>query len=229
LCVLVSGIGCVYFLSISYFYIALEYFQVWFISTLIFFLDTESGWSKILSFALSVLVAIGWGATYFLSNTSLPSLHGPEFVVASLVMAVMPIFFLGGMLWMVFEISFVFSAENSTPPPIKTVELDLLLYMISLNVICFFGTNSFNNNLHMILDIRTMVMLFSGIYQEKDKMKLLQIPSFIVVMVIIMTSFVLFAVGDKIVNLIGDSLYILIGVVLFYETKKGRDSKNKEN
>jgi hypothetical protein len=216
LCVVISAAGCIYFLSKHYFYVALEYFQVWFISCLVILFDCEDKVIQRISLLLLVLVSCGWGTTYTIVNSS--NFDENEFKIAVIITGLMAIFFLGGMVTMASVIP-----KISPPSILKVVELDLLLYLISLNAICFFTDNQFNNNLHMILDLRTMVMLYGGIYQERDKMKLLQIPSFQFIITLIIISFVLFAFGFKVATLVADSIYVVIGTVLFLEFQKAKE------
>ena len=101
----------------------------------------------------------------------------------------------------------------------KRVELDLLLYLTSLNAICFFTPNrAFNSNLHMILDIRTIVMLFNGLFQPKDKMELLRLPSFLVVMFLIVMSFIISSAANISFGAAISSIYIVIGIIIARES-----------
>ena len=52
--------------------------------------------------------------------------------------------FFGGMLYCTYT-----STTRRLDGIVRRVEVDLLLYLIALNAICFFSNNTFNNNLHI--------------------------------------------------------------------------------
>jgi hypothetical protein len=211
LCFIISATGILYFIfSKNYLWIALEYLQVCFISCLVIALDTTEKWIKNLSFLFIFLVAVCWAVVYLI--THIEGLSGLYLVFSTLFVSLAGIFFIGGMVYVTIIIT-----QISTPKIHRCVELDLILYLISLTAICYFSTNTFNNNLHMILDIRTLIMLFSGLYQEKDKTKLLSLPSFFVIMLLIIISFALFALADTLYIILANVLYVVIGILLYRE------------
>lgn len=222
LCVLISCGGFSYFIYINHLYVALEYFQVCFISSIVVVLDNTNIKLQIGGLIASILVAIGWSVTYFIANTS----NVPEelLIAATIISATMSLLFLGGLICMTYVIT-----EISSPNNMRCIELDLVLYLVALTAICFFSTNEFNNNLHMILDIRLMVTLYSGLYQEKDKMKLLRIPSFLLNMTLIIISFMFFAIQYPIFHIIANSFYIVIGCLFIYEARWKRINWKKIN
>lgn len=201
--------GAIYFLCKNDSFITLEYIQISFISAIVVALDHEE---KIIQrIALVILFGIGvfWGVLYTTSSYKTESVP----LVSAISAASAVLFFQGGMTFVSYVIT-----EISSPSIMKSVELDLILYLISLNAICFFSSNQhFNNNLHMILDIRTMVMLFSAIYQEKDKMKLVLIKDFVLIMCLIIVSFILYSFSSNPYEIFGNSIYVIIGSILWKE------------
>jgi hypothetical protein len=211
LCFLISATGILYFIfSKNYLWIALEYLQVCFISCIVITLDTTKEWIKKLTFFFVFVIACCWGAVYLI--THLEGLSGLYLIFSALMVSLAGIFFIGGMVYVAFIVT-----QISTPKIHRCVELDLILYLISLTAICYFSTNTFNNNLHMILDIRTLIMLFSGLYQEKDKTKLLSLPSFFIIMILIIISFILFALEDTLYIILANGIYVVIGFLLYRE------------
>jgi hypothetical protein len=221
--------GAIYFLSQRRIFICLEYAQISFISTLVVVLDNESKYIQRMGLLVAACIGGFWGTIY-----SIAAVESETTEIGAIICAGMgTTSFLGSMVFLVYVIAEINSSPSTATTGtssmtttatatigknMKCAELDLILYLISLNAICFFSSNQhFNNNLHMILDIRTMVMLFSGIYQEKDKMKLVQIFDFLVIMILIMISFILFSFSETPFQMTGNSIYIIIGGILWKE------------
>ncbi len=206
-CFGVSLSGCVYFMSKQYINVSLQYFQICFISTLTVCLDSESWYKQRVFFVLSYLVACGWAMAWIWAGYKYLSWQLYNYVTGGMC----SFFFLNGML------SATYVALNA-PAEVKYVELDLLLYLVSLNAICFFSNDDvFNNNLHMILDIRTLVLLYTCLHQPKQKMELLNSATFIIIMIIVIIVFIIYSNDTNIANATGNSLYVIIGMLLMYE------------
>ncbi len=207
LCFVISLSGSIYFLSKQYINVSLQYFQICFISTLTVCLDAESWYKQRIFFVLSYLVACVWAMALLWAGYKYLSWKLYNYITGGFCL----FFFLHGMLGATYVALLV-------PAEVKYVELDLLLYLVSLNAICFFrADDEFNNNLHMILDIRTIVLLYTSLHQPKQKMELLNSVSFISIMVLIVIVFILYASNTDITNAIGYSLYTIIGILLMYE------------
>lgn len=208
--VLISMAVSVYFILHSDYYISLQYLQVCFISTLTVILDAQSATSQHCWLALGVLIAIWW-SFIVLWTAHLYMDYQPINYFASSVVAC---FFVGSMLYATYTILHI-----TTPITMKRVELDLLLYLASLNAICFFSTDSFNANLHMILDIRTIVFLFNGLYQPKDKILLLKSKAFIGIIFLMVAAYIIDGVPNSpLCHFVSNAMYVLIGIILIYES-----------
>lgn len=205
--VVVSISACIYFVYNQLVYVALQYAQVCFISVLTLVLDSSTYWRQRLWLLLAVLAGTGWGAVTIWEGYRYEDFHTYDYVVG----VISGIVFFGSMIY-----SSYVCVEAA--PLGKRVELDLLLYLVSLNAICFFTpAHSFNSNLHMILDIRTMMLLFNGLFQPKDKMDLLRCPSFLVIMLLIISSFIISSSDDVSFGAIISSMYVVIGGILMRE------------
>lgn len=205
ICCIVSITACAYFVSIGYINIALQYTQICFLSSLTVALDADSWWKQRIFFCFCILIAIFWGALFQWAGYKYLDYEIYSYAVVSLS----TYGFFAGMLAMAYVA--ILSTEA------KYVELDLLLYLIALNAICFFSTDdSFNTHLHMILDIRTLMLLYSCIYEPKQKVELLNNATFVTAMTLIIISFVLFTYSDQIIDAFAHTSYIIIGAMLFY-------------
>jgi hypothetical protein len=118
--------------------------------------------------------------------------------------------YLGGLLLLAFK-------ALDAPAETRYIELDLMAYLLSLCAICAFSVNSYNNNLHMVLDLRIVMLLYSCLYQPRKKWELLRIPSFPLVMTLIVFSFMLFGFTYELTLLLGNVLYIVIGALFVRE------------
>jgi hypothetical protein len=163
-----------------------------------------------------MLVSVVWGETYVFAGYQYQNFALYNYFMAAAGGAS----FISGMLSMAYVS--IISTEK------KYVELDLLLYLISLNAICFFSTDDvFNNNLHMILDIRTLVLLYSCLYEPKEKVELLNLRNFVLISFLIIVSFVLFAnetdtgTTGHITNFLGNSNYLVIGILMMSDARYG--------
>jgi peptidoglycan/LPS O-acetylase OafA/YrhL len=207
-CCIVSLLACIYFTTIGYINVALQYYQICFLSTLTVALDADSWKKQRLFFAFTVIVAIGWSAAYQWAG-----IKYLDFTVYQYVFSIMcSFFFIGGMLALTYVA--ILATES------KHVELDLLLYLASLNAICFFNNDDvFNNNLHMILDIRTVVLLYSCLYEPKQKIELLSSKSFVIICILIVICFILFAYMGPITDSVANILYCIMGSMMFYDAR----------
>jgi hypothetical protein len=206
ICFIISLGISVYFVSINHLNVALQYTQVCFISAITIVFDSSEWWTQRLWYSITVLVGGMWLAvTIWSGNVDMgyELLHN---VVASLT----GLFFFGGLLVCIY-------ASMAAPTAVKRVEIDLLLYLISLNAICFFSSDVFNNNLHMILDLRTYVLLFNCMHQPKDKMDLLKSKTLVLIVVLTIAAFLTYIPLSLQADLIGNVLYVVIGMLLVRE------------
>ena len=225
LSVLVSLGATIYFVQKAYIYVALQYTQVCFISVLTVVLDSSTYWIQRFWLVMSIFVALGWGAVTLWEGERYEDFRVYDYAIGSLSGLV----FFGGMIFA----SYV-CVESA--PLGKRVELDLLLYLVSLNAICFFTSNhAFNTNLHMILDIRTMVLLFNGLLQPRDKMDLLRSVPFMSIMFLIIASFMISSTSHISFGTAISSIYVVIGAILAREAYvvhtqcNDRTCKNQRN
>lgn len=210
--VLVSLAVSIYFVAFKdELNVSLQYIQVCFISVLTLILDATTTCRQHLWLVIGICVGIFWGVvTIWSCMRDLD--YGPMELFFALL-ASLPFF--GGLL------ACAHVATSNKKSTTRKVELDLLLYLISLNGICFFSENNFNNNLHMILDIRTIVLLYNALHQPRDKMDLLQSWSFVSIMVLIIVTFIVYSRVTSTTDLVGNVFYFLIGLLLSYEAYIG--------
>jgi len=210
ICCIASFAACIYFTAIGYINVSMQYFQICFLATLTVALDSDSWKKQRLFFVLSVIVGLGWGMVYQWAGYKYL-----DFAVYSYILSIAcSLVFIGGML----AVAYVSILASET----KYVELDLLLYLVSLDVMCFFHADDvFDNNLHLILDIRSIVLLYSCLYEPKQKLDLLTSKSFVLIIILIVFCFILFANMSLITDAIANALYVVIGCILFYDSYKG--------
>ncbi len=206
-CVSVAIAALLYFIiAVQLYEVATQYMQIAFITSITISLDSTTRFRQIqwiiTAGCIATLWVMLWAITTPFSSISLLDL---------LISTISGFFYFGGIL------SMTYKALNA-PAEVKFVEIDLLLYLLSLNAICLFSPNEFNNNLHMILDIRIILLLYTCVYQPKQKMELLRIFKFIIIIIFILISFIIYEKGNNLLNTIGNCLYIIVGMILFYES-----------
>ncbi len=206
LCFLISLSISLYFIFEGYLNVALQYCQVCFISTLTVTLDSSDWFTQRLWYCVAVLVAMGWCGVTLWSGDSYLHYETIHYCVAGIT----GFFFFGGLLCCTY-------ASINAPAAVKRVEIDLLLYLVSLNAICFFSSDSFNNNLHMILDLRTLVLLYNCMHYPRDKMDLLKSKSLVLIVVLVIIAFIIYAHVSRLTDMIGNFFYIVIGGLLWRE------------
>ena len=139
----VVAVACtIYFITKENWNVAFEYGQIGFVSTILLSLDgvtvfQQRGWV-----IAGVLTGILWNyATVVVELNSFP--------VENCICATFASFlYVGGILYSVVVIN-----KISTIHGVRNIEIDLLLYLIGLNAICFFNREKqFNSSLHMMLD-----------------------------------------------------------------------------
>ncbi len=205
-CVSLAIGALLYFIiAVQHYEVATQYMQIAFITSITISLDSATPCRQLLWMVAAGCIATLWVTLWVYTKSNLP--HDPYNLSVAAV---------SGFLYFAGILSMTYKALGA-PAEVKFVELDLLLYLVSLNAICLFSSNEFNNNLHMILDIRTIMLLYNCLYQPKQKMELLRIPSFIAVIIFILVSFIIYAMGNLSDNIIGNCLYLLIGFILIYE------------
>lgn len=204
---LVAIVAMVYFAQADLMNVALQYAQVSFLSAVVICLDSSSPFNQNIYLVIVFLLAVAWATLVFIGVRS-------GYPVQNYVVGGFSAFFnFGGIIYCVYIISRI-----SRRKEYKCVEVDLLLYLAALNAICFFSDNNhFNDNLHLILDLRTMLLLYSGLYQPKNKMKLLRLPRFLIVIIGMIGAFLLFSSETPETDILGNIIYILVGMILFYE------------
>jgi hypothetical protein len=205
--ILVASLFIVYFFCIHRLNVAFEYGQMSFVLSLLISLDSQTLIKQRLWLVYGVAIGVLWSYISILDAEL-------AFPVENMILTIVAeFFFLGGMIYSVIVINRISPSEE-----FKLVEIDILLYLIALNAICFFSSNnSFNNNLHMILDIRMMVVLYNGFYQLKNKMNLLKLKSFLLLIGLIIFAFIIYTRITQVTDLLFSIIYVFVGWILFYE------------
>lgn len=245
--VLVSTGGCLYALLSHQLAMLTEYCQVLYLSTLLIWFGSRSAylasWQRQFWFVCAIAVAIIWSV----ANQFLDAVHGPLgyrfmfgldsflYGVGSLACGYCIVHYplreppkrksaLASKMSLVNADSSSSSSEHSTVVAVANmkplVDIDLLIYLIALNVLCLMPIDSYNYSLHMILDVRMNILLFTGLYQPKDRKFLLRIKSFCLVLVCIIVAFVIFSFGvDRYaVMTCGEAVNTVIGLTLIWES-----------
>lgn len=71
-------------------------------------------------------------------------------------------------------------------------EVDLILYLLVLNVVTAWSpADTFNNELHLLLDVRTFMLVYNCLHQLQKNEELLHYPSFLSVVIITIATFLL--------------------------------------
>lgn len=195
--------------------VGLEYAQICFLACLVVSLDSIDSRTQYCWLIVSSLVSIYWGSLSVRAGLIM-YIPGSEFIFVT-ALSLVPFF--AGMIYCCYVCT-------KAPASFRKVEIDLLLYLVALSAMCFFTQNHFNNNLHMILDIRTMVLLFNGMYMPKDKMDLLRNIPFVVIMALTMIAFFIYGVGGSWSSITFGLIYVVIGGILLYiaHLKNGEQS-----
>lgn len=206
-CFMIAVIALLYFIiALQHYEVATQYMQIAFITSLTIALDSTTPCRQFQWLIIASSIAILWVTLWVYTKSNIAN-NAYNLAIAGI----------SGYLFFIGLLRMTYKAFDA-PADVKFVELDLLLYLLSLNAICWFSSNEFNNNLHMILDIRTIMLLFNCLYQPKQKMELLRIPSFILVIILILLSFIVYAMGNLSDNIIGNCFYIVIGLILIFES-----------
>lgn len=197
--------GCLYFYLMGYYDVVLEYDQVLFLSILVNILDSKPGILRTIWFIGIIMSGISWTLmAVYQATWTLPIYHRVAWTLMAFV-------------YDAGTISCAYVILHHPSKKLKTtnfLELDLLLYLVTLNAICIFPIEHFNSSLHMILDIRMIVLLYSGLYRPHDKIALLRRKSLWFIMLCIISFFVLVSNNDPWFQFAGSIVNIGLGVTL---------------
>lgn len=120
-------------------------------------------------------------------------------------------------------------------------EVDLIVYLVLLNAVTAWGNpDSFNNELHLLLDVRTFILVFNCLHRLQKNEDLLRYPSFIIIVLLTIVTFMLtqclfgkFIVGQAVtpVAILTFVIFGTIGLILLGETyfaRRGTVNGNKD-
>lgn len=202
----------VYFRGPSY--QALQFIQISFISILLIILDASI---DRVAFRLSMVVFII--CVNFLWLYCLSTLWADSF---NLSVAFQVVVYFTGITW---GLGITYACYISGRAN-KETEFDLLLYLSALNAVCSFSpATKMDNTLHLLLDLRTFVLVYTYLHNVPKKEELLQYPTFIAVVVVTIITFLL--TGMMIAHTIPQTdgwamliffLFFCIGLLLFWES-----------
>lgn len=140
--------------------------------------------------------------------------------------------FVCGLLWATGIISACYVSERAN----SNGEVDLILYLLTLNAVNAMGSvDTFNIELHLILDVRTFMLVFNCLHNLQKNEDLLRYPAFISVIVLTIITFfltdVLFAnemqKSKEAGSIITFVLFGVIGVILMVEVYISVKAKQK--
>lgn len=200
-----AAVGIAYFYFHGYYDVVLEYNQIFFLSVLVNILDSTPGVLRTLWFVLIVCAGIIWTSmAVYVSTWALPVYH-------QVAWTLMAFFYDAG------TISCAYVILHHPSRKLKAtnfLEVDLLLYLVSLNAICIFPVSHFNSSLHLILDIRMIVLLYGGLYRPNDKVALLRRKSIWLIMACILVFFVLVSSKNLWAQFVGSIVNFGVGLTL---------------
>lgn len=189
---------------------SIEYVQICFLAVIVSIIDSEPGYIRYGLFGLHALVGVAWtaGAVYF-ATWGMPA-------IASVLIAIDNTLYTTGALSCAIVI--INRPATKEIPKVTFIDLDLLVYLVALNLLCINPVESFNLGLHMILDIRLIVLLFVGLYRPADKIQLLHDKSFVAALVSIVAFFLIYkADTDYVTHSIAFVVNTVLGVVLHWQ------------
>ncbi|RYH04788.1 hypothetical protein EON65_46500 [archaeon] len=196
--------------SLGYYETVKEYMQICFLAILMSIIDSDPGWLRNIHFVAVCLLSVAWNATAVYTQTW----QYPPITTVCLLMCAVS--YMAGSITCTYVI--VIRPVTAALPNIRFVDLDLLIYLIALNVLCIIPVKNYNLALHMILDIRMLVLLFTGLYRPLDKIELLHDKTFLAVLLAIICFFVLFTTSvNYIMYCMAYLVNVTIGSVLFYQ------------
>lgn len=150
-----------------------EYLQILFLSILVLILDTDPGLYRQFWFVMAIGTGVVW------ATTPIKYVDIVGYPICALINIVDFIAYGGGALACVYVI-----LQNPELGPQKSryIEMDLLIYLAALNVICTAPVHDFNASLHMLLDIRMTMLIYIGLYRPKDRIELLRNRRFLFIL-----------------------------------------------
>lgn len=203
-----AAVGIAYFYFRGLYDVVLEYDQIFFLSILVNILDSTPGVLRTLWFVLIVCAGVIWTSmAVYVSTWALPVYH-------QVAWTLMAFFYDAG------TISCAYVILHHPSRKLKAtnfLEVDLLLYLVSLNAICIFPVRHFNSSLHLILDIRMIVLLYGGLYRPNDKVALLRRKSIWLIMACILVFFVLVSSKNLWAQFIGSIVNFGVGLTLLVQ------------
>lgn len=189
--------------------VVLEYAQVCFLAILMNILDSTDGWKRWFWFTALIIAGAGW------STVTVETFCSDAPLSNQIAWSLMCIFY---------DLGTIAAAYVSLQHPVRFLkstsflELDLMLYLVSLNALCIFPITHFNSNLHMLLDIRMVVLLYTGLYRPIDKMALLRRKSFLFIIFCTLIFFILVTNPSPLYQLLGSIVNIGLGGTLLTQS-----------
>lgn len=164
-------------------YQVLQFIQIEFISLLLLLLNSSA---TQVPFRICIVLAIA--ALQCVWCYSLAVLWSREFNLGTVFFVMV---FICGITWGM-SITYACFISRRTN---KESEFDLILYLASLNAVCCFSpASTLNNALHLLLDIRTFVLVYTYLHDVPKKEDLLGNITFMAVVILSIISFIMTAV-----------------------------------
>lgn len=195
-------------------YQVLQFIQIEFISLLLLLLDSTPTQVAFRMSIICAIVALQGVWCYSLAVLWARAFNlGKEFSV---------MVFICGFTWGL-SIAYACYVSKRTK---KESEFDLILYLASLNAVCCFSpASTLNNALHLLLDIRTFVLIYTYLHDVPKKEDLLNNVTFMAVIILSIVSFIMTGVlfGDSVTTSsegIAISVFIIflmIGLLIQWE------------
>ncbi|RYH09005.1 hypothetical protein EON65_40445 [archaeon] len=187
-----------------------EYVQIGFLSVTICIIDSEPGYIRCLLIVLFCVFSITW----LLDVILIVTWDSP--VVEIVLIAIDNALYTSGAL--ASAIVIVNRPVTREIPTVSFIDLDLLVYLMALNLLCINPVASFNLGLHMIMDIRLTVLLFVGLYRPVDKIQLLHDNSFVIALISIVAFFLIYKASNSyIIRSVAFVVNSVLGVVWHWQ------------
>lgn len=208
----ITLIAGIYFVALGKLNTATSYFHICFVTILMLCLDTDTPYKQYIYAVCAVAMTFVWG--YF--TEFYHSSFEPWFFALTLIESFV---FLGSFLFAAYVIRSI-NCEKE----FRRIELDLLIYFISVSVVCLFNPNEFDYATHMLLDLKIITHLTEGLLQvpvDSTLNDLLNKRTFIfvttvtaVIAAFLVNSFCTEAIAD----IVSTVLYLAIGFLLFFQS-----------
>lgn len=181
---------------------AMAALQMCFISQLIVWMAEEQFVLQWLYFIFTVIIGVLW----CVENAIMLIDFGTWNIVA-------------GVLGFTFIASMIYSGMviKELQPTYKLKSFDLQVFILGTTILLIiYPSLEFDAVLHLLLDLRMLLLVFSGLFQSRNMKDILSTVSFLIIVLLIIIAFSVYR-DTAGTDLITELLYLPIGILLIYE------------